>query len=142
MLEYERSLTHRLPACSRESGHPVETFCTILDLGGVSLTSFYRVKDYVMQAASIGQDRYPETMGRFYIINAPWAFSAVWSVIKPWLDEVTVKKVNILGGTYRDELLKQIPVQNLPKEFGGACDCAGSCSMSDSGPWQGESNKS
>ena len=74
-------------------------------------------------------------MGKFYIINAPWAFSAVWTVIKPWLDEVTVKKIDILGGSYKDTLLKQIPAQNLPKEFGGACECTGGCSMSDAGPW-------
>jgi len=135
VLEYEKFLTDRLPACSKAAGHPVETSCTILDLGGVSLSNFYRVKDYVMQASSIGQDRYPETMGKFYIINAPWAFSTVWMLIKPWLDEVTVKKINILGGSYKDELLKQIPVESLPKEFGGACSCPGGCSMSDAGPW-------
>ncbi|KAF8632406.1 hypothetical protein AX17_004847 [Amanita inopinata Kibby_2008] len=135
VVEYEKFLTERLPACSAASGHPVETSCTILDLGGVSLTNFYRVKDYVFQAASVGQDRYPETMGKFYIINAPWAFSAVWSIIKPWLDEVTVSKINILGGSYKDTLIQQIPVENLPKEFGGLCECEGGCSLSDAGPW-------
>lgn len=89
-----------------------------------------------MQAASIGQDRYPETMGKFFIINVPWAFSAVWAIIKPWLDEVTVKKISILGGTYREELLKQIPIENLPRQFGGLCDCAEGCSLSDAGPWK------
>ena len=88
-----------------------------------------------MQASSIGQDRYPECMGKFYIINAPWAFSAVWSIIKPWLDEVTVSKVEILGSGYKDKLLEQIPVENLPKEFGGTCNCVGGCSLSDAGPW-------
>lgn len=135
VFEYEKFLSDRLPACSKACGHPVETSCTILDLGGVSLSNFYRVKDYVSQASSIGQDRYPETMGKFYIINAPWAFSAVWAIIKPWLDEVTVKKIDILGSSYKDTLLKQIPAQNLPKEFGGACSCPGGCSMSDAGPW-------
>lgn len=90
-----------------------------------------------MAASSIGQDRYPETMGKFYIINAPWAFSAVWSIIKPWLDEVTVKKINILGSSYQDELIRQIGKENLPKEFGGSCTCSelGGCAMSDAGPW-------
>lgn len=113
----------------------METSCTILDLKDVSLSNFYRVKDYVMQAASIGQDRYPECMGKFYIINAPWAFSAVWAIIKPWLDEVTVAKVDILGSGYKAVLLKQIPAENLPKEFGGTCECLGGCSLSDAGPW-------
>jgi hypothetical protein len=105
-------------------------------LGGISISNFYRVKDYVMEASSIGQNRYPETMGKFYIINVPWTFSAVWAIVKPWLDEVTVKKINILGATYRDELLKQIPAENLPKQFGGECECAEGCSMSDAGPWK------
>ncbi len=125
-----------MPASSRAVGHPVETFCTILDLQGVTLSNFYRVKDYVMAAARIGQDRYPEIMGKFYIINAPWAFSAVWSMIKGWLDEVTVNKIDIIGTAYKDKLLAQIPAENLPKEFGGSCECAGGCSLSDAGPWE------
>jgi len=138
--EYEKFIDERLPACSKAVGHPVETSCTILDLGGVSLSNFYRVKDYVAQASSIGQDRYPESMGKFYIINAPWAFSTVWSFIKPWLDEVTVAKISILGSSYKDKLLEQIPAESLPKEYGGTCECAGSCSLSDAGPWN-ESGK-
>jgi hypothetical protein len=74
-------------------------------------------------------------MGKFYIINAPWAFSAVWSVIKPWLDEVTVSKIDILGSAYKEALLKQISPENLPEEFGGTCRCLGGCSLSDVGPW-------
>lgn len=136
VYEYERNTSHRLPACSIASGHPVETSCTILDLKNVSFTNFYRVKDYVMRASSISQDRYPESMGKFYIINAPWTFSVVWNVIKPWLDEVTVSKIDILGSAvFKDALLKQIPAENLPEEFGGTCRCPGGCSLSDAGPW-------
>ncbi|TFK35018.1 CRAL-TRIO domain-containing protein [Crucibulum laeve] len=143
VYEYEKSSSLRLPACSSATGHPVENFCTIFDLGAHgSLSNFYRVKDYVFQAASIGQDRYPETMGKFYIINAPWAFSVVWSIVKPWLDEVTASKIEILGGGYKETLLKQIPAENLPKEFGGSCRCPGGCAMSDAGPWSVEGEKS
>ncbi|KAI0043169.1 hypothetical protein FA95DRAFT_1499003 [Auriscalpium vulgare] len=136
--EYERSLTTRLPASARAVGHPVETFCTILDLYDVSLSNFYRVKDYVSAAASIGQDRYPEIMGKFYIINAPYLFSTVWALIKPWLDPVTVSKIDIVGRSYQEKLLQQIPAENLPKEFGGKCSCPGGCSLSDAGPWKAE----
>ncbi|EPS95002.1 hypothetical protein FOMPIDRAFT_1062919 [Fomitopsis schrenkii] len=138
VYEYEKNINERMPACSRTVGHPVETSCTILDLNGVSISNFYRVKDYVMQMSAIGQDRYPETMGKFYIINAPWAFSAVWSIIKPWLDEVTVSKIDILGRDYKGKLLTQIPAENLPKEFGGKCECPGGCSLSDAGPWHAD----
>ena len=96
-----------------------------------------------MATASLGQNRYPEIMGKFYIINAPWAFSAVWAIIKPWLDEVTVSKIDIIGAGYRDKLLAQIPAENLPKDLGGTCECEGpgGCSMSDAGPWKEEEDK-
>lgn len=133
--EYEKFLNERLPACSAAVGAPVETSCTILDLQNVGLSNFYKVKDYVMQASQIGQDRYPECMGKFYIINAPYLFSTVWSFIKPWLDEVTVSKIAILGSSYKSTLLEQIPAENLPVDLGGTCQCAGGCSMADQGPW-------
>ena len=58
-------------------------------------------------------------MGKFYIFNVSWAFSAVWAIVKPWLDEVTVAKIVILGAGYKDALMQQIPKENLPMEFGG-----------------------
>ncbi|KIK53129.1 hypothetical protein GYMLUDRAFT_250560 [Collybiopsis luxurians FD-317 M1] len=117
--EYEKFITSHLPACSAAVSHPIETSCTILNLKDVSLSNFYHVKDYIMAASSIGQNCYPECMGKFYIINAPWLLSGVWTVIKPWLDEVTVAKIAILGKDYKDTLLAQIPKENLPKELGG-----------------------
>nr|GAT43210.1 predicted protein [Mycena chlorophos] len=71
VVEYESFLTTRLPACAAAMGHPVEMSLTILDLGGVSLSNFVHVKDYVAQASFIGRNYYPELMGDFYIINAP-----------------------------------------------------------------------
>jgi hypothetical protein len=74
-------------------------------------------------------------MGKFYIINAPYLFSTVWSLIRPWLDEVTVSKIDIMGKDYKTKLLAQVPQENLPKDLGGTCECSGGCSMSDAGPW-------
>ena len=66
MVEYEKFLRERLPVCTawRNDGERVETSCTIMDLNGVGISQFWKVKSYVQQAASIGQDRYPETMGK------------------------------------------------------------------------------
>jgi CRAL/TRIO domain len=75
-------------------------------------------------------------LGKFYFINAPWGFATVWSVVKRWLDPVTVGKIAILGGSYQATLLEQIATENLPKQFGGSCTCEGGCELSDEGPWQ------
>lgn len=147
VYEYEKFLTDRLPATSKVVGHAVETSCTILDLHNASLSYFWSnkdVRDYITEASKIGQDYYPECMGKFYIINAPWLFNGIFKVIKPWLDEVTVQKISVSSSSVsKEELLKQIPKENLPKNLGGTCvcDCKGSCSMSDAGPWNVPASK-
>ncbi|WVQ82255.1 hypothetical protein IAT38_004383 [Cryptococcus sp. DSM 104549] len=74
-------------------------------------------------------------MGHMFIINAPYLFSTVWSLIKPWLDEATVRKIHILGRNYKTELQQYVDGANLPVDLGGSCKCAGGCNMSNAGPW-------
>jgi len=135
VYEYEKFLQDRIPACSKAVGHPIETTCSILDLKNVSLSSYYKVSDFISEASAIGQNRYPETMGKFYIINAPWGFSTIWAIVRGWLDAVTVEKIKMLSGSELNKLLEQIPAENLPKEFGGKCECKGGCTLSNAGPW-------
>lgn len=136
VYEYEAFTTYRLPAASRKVGHLVETSCTVLDLKGISLSLARSVYGFISDAAYIGQNYYPERMGKFYIINAPWGFSMVWSVIKKFLDPVTVDKIHILGSKYQSELARQVPPENLPVEFGGKAKADGPIYLSDDGPWR------
>ncbi|KAJ5808545.1 sec14 cytosolic factor [Penicillium riverlandense] len=136
VTEYEKLSDPRLPACSRKAGQLMETCCTIMDLKGVGITSVPSVYGYVRQASDISQNYYPERLGKLYLINAPWGFSSVFSVVKGFLDPVTVNKIHVLGSGYQKELLEQVPAENLPVEFGGTCQCEGGCELSDMGPWQ------
>ncbi|KAK9478486.1 CRAL-TRIO domain-containing protein [Lipomyces japonicus] len=133
--EYETFVSVRLPACSRKAGRLVETSCTIMDLKGVGLSAIQQVFHYVKEASVIGQNYYPERMGKFYLINAPFGFSTAFRIVRPLLDPVTVSKIFILSSSYQSELLKQVPAENLPTKFGGTCDCEGGCELSDAGPW-------
>jgi len=134
-VEYERVADPRLPACSRKAGCLLETCCTIMDLKGVGISRISSVYSYVKQASAMSQNYYPERLGRLYLINAPWGFSTVFGVVKGWLDPITVEKIHVLGAAYQNELLSQVPAENLPKIFGGLCDCPGGCALSDEGPW-------
>lgn len=137
--EYESFTKHRLPSCSRKSGHLIETSCTILDLKGISISSAYSVLSYVKEASNIGQNYYPERMGKFYLINAPFGFSTAFKLFKPFLDPVSVAKIFILSSSYQKELLKQIPAENLPVKFGGKStvdEAEGGLLLSDVGPWR------
>ena len=135
VYEYEKCLNERLPVCSAINQNLIETSCTVMDLKNVGIGQFWKVSSYVQQASKIGQFYYPETMGRFYIINAPYIFTTVWAVVKAWLDPVTREKIQILGSNYIGELAKQIPMENIPSLIGGKCQCQGGCMMSDAGPW-------
>ncbi|CCH59380.1 hypothetical protein TBLA_0B05520 [Henningerozyma blattae CBS 6284] len=137
--EYEAFVKYRLPASSRAVGYLVETSCTIMDLKGISISSAYNVISYVKEASIIGQNYYPERMGKFYLINAPFGFSTAFKLFKPFLDPVTVSKIFILSSSYKKELLKQIPEENLPKKFGGkseVLEADGGLYLSDVGPWR------
>ncbi|KAI1981590.1 cytosolic factor, phosphatidylinositol/phosphatidylcholine transfer protein [Ophidiomyces ophidiicola] len=136
VCEYEKLADPRLPACARKSGHLLETCCSIMDLKGVGISNATSVFGYIKQASAISQNYYPERLGKLYLINAPWGFSTVFSVVKGFLDPVTVNKIHVLGSGYEQELLAQVPAENLPKQFGGKCECAGGCQMSDMGPWR------
>lgn len=137
--EYEQFVVHRLPACLRAVGSLVETLCTVLDLKGILILLALQVYGYVKEASNIGQNYYPERMGKFYLINAPFGFATAFSLFKPFLDPVTVLKIHILGGSYAKELLKQIPAENLPEKFGGKSvvpEADGGLYLLDIGPWR------
>lgn len=135
--EYESFARFRLPACSRMVGHLVETSCTIMDLKGISISSIYQVVNYVREASKIGQDYYPERMGKFYLINAPFGFSTGFKLFRPFLDPITVSKIFILSTNYSKELLKQIPPENLPTKYGGKSDVSDNDLLfKDIGPWR------
>lgn len=134
-VEYEKMADPRLPACSRKAGQLLETCCTIMDLKGVGITKISSVYSYVKMASDMSQNYYPERLGRLYLVNAPWGFSGAFGMIKGFLDPVTVEKIHVLGSGYQKELLTQVPAENLPKIFGGKCECPGTCALSDAGPW-------
>ncbi|KAG0287603.1 cytosolic factor, phosphatidylinositol/phosphatidylcholine transfer protein [Linnemannia gamsii] len=136
VLSYEKLIRDRMPACSKLAGRHIEQCCTILDLKGVSLRQFANAFGFIKRTSAIAQNYYPEMMGKMYVINAPMMFTSVWSMVKPLLDEVTVKKIVILGSSYQADLLQDIDAANLPKIIGGTCECAGGCQTGEPGPWK------
>tara|TARA_B110001450_G_C17176375_1_gene301509 strand:- start:6 stop:230 length:225 start_codon:yes stop_codon:yes gene_type:complete len=61
-------------------------------------------KGFVKTASKISQDNYPEMMGKMFIINSGTTFTAVWSIVKGWIDEKTRNKIEVLGGSYMTKL--------------------------------------
>ncbi|CAJ2509416.1 Uu.00g144420.m01.CDS01 [Anthostomella pinea] len=136
-VEYEKMVDPRLPACSRKAGHLLETSCTVMDAAGLSIFNPGQFATYIRMASTMSNANYPERLGRMYIINAGYITSKmVWPLVKGFLDPVTASKIFILTGSYKKDLLAQIPAENLPEKYGGKCKCQGGCELSDAGPWR------
>lgn len=136
---YERLIFEIFPACSRAAGKRVEQTCYIIDLKGAGMKMFSsKMREIINLASKIGQDYYPEILGTMFIINAPMFFSGIWSVIKVFLDEKTVKKIHILGSSYQKEMDKFIAPENLPDFLGGKVTSQdyGEPFGNEQGPWK------
>mmetsp|Transcript_14441 Transcript_14441/g.23917 ORF Transcript_14441/g.23917 Transcript_14441/m.23917 type:complete len:1061 (+) Transcript_14441:165-3347(+) len=111
-LCYEQSLA---------TGYIVETVSAVVDIDGLAMNQLTRdFLTLLKNIATIDQEQYPETLGKTYILNTPIAFPFVWRIIKPWLDPVTVSKINIFGTSGYDETLKNdIGTHSLPLTYNG-----------------------
>jgi hypothetical protein len=67
-------------------------------------------------------DNYPETINTICVVNAPSFFPTIWSWVKGMFDEGTRNKVHLFGSEPGAELQEVIPVECLPKVYGGQLD--------------------
>ncbi|TPX43008.1 hypothetical protein SeMB42_g03254 [Synchytrium endobioticum] len=111
--------------CSETTGRVIDKHTVIFDFDGTGFHQFDTKALMLLKAvAESEQDYYPERLSRLFIINAPFLFTRVWSVVKPWLNQVTLDKIHIMGSNYNETLLKHIPPENLPRYLGGTCECS------------------
>lgn len=143
---YEHLLYDRLPACCKDGAQVAQT-CVILDLSGVRLSMFdSRAREFLKKVSKISSDNYPETLGAMFIVNVPSFFSIVYSIAKPLIPPETKKKMHVVTSKHvKDELLKFIDADQLPRFLGGNCVCDPRCEAddhgclrSDRGPWKKE----
>ena len=59
------------------------------------------------------------------MLNASLLFRSFYATVKVFLDTKTKSKIKVFGNDYKNALLEKIDSQNLPKVFGGECECSG-----------------
>uniref|UniRef100_A0A6U4NVU9 CRAL-TRIO domain-containing protein n=2 Tax=Hemiselmis andersenii TaxID=464988 RepID=A0A6U4NVU9_HEMAN len=92
-------------------------FCIIFDLQSVHLSNidYHACKRIIYMLTYF----FPERMGVCLLVGAPMFFTAVWHVIKPWLDAKTQKKVAFVRV---DKLGEYIAPDCRPSWLGGTCE--------------------
>jgi hypothetical protein len=94
----------------------------IIDLDGIRMTDFVgEAVDFVKKASAFSAQHYPERAGYVFVINVPGWFKLIWNVVKPIIDEDTLKKIYILRGKeeIRNAMQERIPIEHIPPEYGG-----------------------
>ena len=121
--QYERQIKYIFPACSAVVKKPVEQSCTILDANGIGITSIFGpIKGFVKLASDIGQDYYPEMLGKMTILNVGFLFRAVWAMVKSFIDPKTQAKISLLKKPFLDDLLALIDEDKLPNDIKDVSD--------------------
>ncbi|KAL3355031.1 hypothetical protein AABB24_019222 [Solanum stoloniferum] len=95
-----------LPAASKKNGKHISKSLKVLDMTGLKLSALNQIKLLTI-ISSIDDLNYPEKVVAYYIVNAPYIFSACWK-------ERTRKKVQVLSGCGQDDLLKIMDYSSLP----------------------------
>ncbi|XP_050216981.1 phosphatidylinositol/phosphatidylcholine transfer protein SFH9 [Mercurialis annua] len=102
-----------LPSATRMCGRHISTCVKVLDMTGLKLSALNQIK-LLTVISTVDDLNYPEKTQTYYIVNVPYIFSACWKVVKPLLQERTRRKIQVLQGCGRDELLKIMDYSSLP----------------------------
>ena len=109
---------------------------TVNDLSHVSLlTGTDKRFTAVLGAASkLSETLYPQLLDRAVLINAPYIFGAIWSIVKGLVSAKTRAKVAVCGSsdTRKGDIskcpfAKLINLHTVPSFLGGGCRCVGGC---------------
>lgn len=114
--EYLSLLLERL-SVERNSLLRISLVCDLTGLGAGHLRGCG--VGLLRRMLKVTQDNYPESMDKCFLVNSPKAFTIIWAMIAPLLAERTVKKVQVLGGSYQKKLLEAIAPEHLPVSLGG-----------------------
>ncbi|KAK7276979.1 hypothetical protein RIF29_18128 [Crotalaria pallida] len=117
-----------LPKATKNHGRFISSCMKVLDMTGLKLSALNQLK-LLSAIATIDDLNYPEKTATYYVVNAPYIFSACWKIVKPLLHERTKKKVQVLQSCGREELLKVMDYASLPhfcrkEDSGLPQDCA------------------
>eukprot|EP00898_Chlorokybus_atmophyticus_P001376 jgi/Chlat1/2239/Chrsp17S02783 len=140
VYEWEKLLQWKWPAASQAVGHNIDKSFTVLDFeGNQGILKFYKEgSKFLKYILQVDADYYPEvTLFKMFIINVPWTFKQVWSIVKPWIDPKTASKIEVHGKDYKKALLEYVDESALPQFLGGTCVCpGGDCLACEPGPWR------
>lgn len=93
----------------------------VIDAKGLG-TAILRHVSMIKASSALGKTYFAEITRTITVVNAPWIFSTVWSMISPILPKASRAKVQILGSKFDSTLEAHgnLDVKILPAYLGGS----------------------
>ena len=125
------------PKCSEKFKKKINKVYCVVDLLGLSTSLMNKqIMDFINKLISVCSKYYPGIMEELIFVNTSLVFRSIWAPCKYLYEFETRERIKLLGFDYKNELLKKIQYENLPKFFGGLCNCQPyGCIFSNIGPW-------
>ena len=128
------------PKCSSKYNRTINKVFCIVDLLGLTTSLMNKnILNFVMKQMNIVSNYFPGILGGLYFINTGLIFRGIWTTCKYLYNSQTRNRIKLLGFEYKTELFTKVKRENLPKFFGGLCNCDPyGCIFSNEGPWNEE----
>ena len=134
IVEVEKTI---FPKCSEKFNKEINKVFCVVDLLGLSTSLMNKqIMDFINKLINVCSKYYPGIMESLIFVNTSLVFRSIWAPCKYLYEYETRERIQLLGFDYKNELLKKIKYEDLPKFFGGLCNCQPyGCIFSNVGPW-------
>lgn len=135
-MMYRKELGFLLCDAMTRKTRKLTKLVTVNDLSHVSLLAGTdkRFTAVLGAASKLSETLYPQLLDRAVLINVPYIFGAIWSIIKGLMSANTRAKVAVCGSsdTRKGDIskcpfAKLINLHTVPSFLGGGCRCVGGC---------------
>lgn len=95
-------------------GHPLYKHIWVIDLSGVKVTHFTGdARAFVLDLVQLCTERYTDTLFAMWLVNAPVAFRATWSMVSCLLQRSTKEKIKIVGPGDAEKLREKMAAAGI-----------------------------
>ncbi len=118
-IRQQELMRERCRLASIRNNRLIQKQVVVMDLKSLPMFVEWAAMKSLHSIIQIDEAFYPETLKTVFVINAPVYFTAIWAVVKPWLDPLVLQKVQILGANYYETMKNYIDEEMIPVESGG-----------------------
>jgi len=109
---------------AKKVGRPDTMFGSIvvLNMNGLGVWRAKAMLDVVQHMIEIGNEMFGINLQKCFLINCGWSIRMILALCLMWVHEVSKKKIVQCGEDYLGELTKFVPIERIPKLYGGSCE--------------------